>query len=128
MNDELRTWAIVEVMGHNEYAGFISADTVAGAPMLRVNVPAVDGRDAFTKFLSMSAIYAISPCTEETARLRAAALKKTPFESWSVERQVIERLREEGKLNDVRQLAHVGDVCIDDEDEDDDYDVENEER
>lgn len=100
MSGELRTWAIVEVMGHNEYSGLISAEVVAGAPMLRVDVPAVPGRDGFTKFLSSSAIYAISPCTEETARLRAADLKKTPFESWSVERQVINKLREEEKLDD----------------------------
>lgn len=108
MNDELKTWAIVEVMGHNEYAGFISAETIAGAPMLRVDVPAVPGRESFTKFLAPSALYAISPCTEDTARLRAAALKKTPFESWSVERQVVERLREEGKLVEERQLSHAG--------------------
>jgi hypothetical protein len=105
MNDELKTWAIVEVMGHNEYAGFIAAETIAGAPMLRVDVPAVEGRDAFTKYLAPGSLYGISPCTEETARLRARALKKTPFESWSVERQVVQQLEKEGKLIKERQLA-----------------------
>ena len=33
---DFRTWAIVEVMGHNEYAGFVSSENVAGAAMLRV--------------------------------------------------------------------------------------------
>jgi hypothetical protein len=123
VNDELKCWAIVEVMGHNEYAGFITAETIAGAPMLRVDVPEVlataayQKRDAFTKFLAPSALYAISPCTEHTARLRAAALRKTPFESWSVEKQVVERLRDEGKLVSERQLSHA-EVSADGDDSD----------
>jgi hypothetical protein len=33
---EFKTWAIVEVMGHVEYAGFVTAETIAGSAMLRV--------------------------------------------------------------------------------------------
>ncbi len=118
MVDELKTWAIVEVMGRNEYAGFITAETIAGAPMLRIDVPMVEGRDGFTKFLAPGSLYGISPCTEETARLRAASLKKTPFEFWSVECQVIQKLEAEGKLS-TRQLAHTRSYVGEDGDPDD---------
>lgn len=106
METEFKTWAIVEVMGHNKYAGFVSAETIAGAPMLRVDVPGVPGREPFTKYLSPSSLYGISPCTEKTATLRAASLKKTPFESWSVEQQVMNDLRAKGKLVEHKQLSH----------------------
>lgn len=106
MSEEFKAWAIVEVMGHNEYAGFVSAETIAGTPMIRVDVPPVEKLDGFTKFLAPGSIYGISPCTEATARLRAASLKKTPFESWSVEKQVIQKLKDEGKLVENKQLRH----------------------
>jgi hypothetical protein len=95
---EFKTWAIVEVMGHNEYAGFVSSESIAGAGMLRVDVPETSKRAAFTKYLSTSAIYGISPCTEETARARAESQQATPFSSWSVEQQVLSNLRQKGLL------------------------------
>jgi hypothetical protein len=95
---EFKTWAIVEVMGHNEYAGFVSSESIAGAGMLRVDVPGTSRRAAFTKYLSTSAIYGISPCTEETARARAESQQATPFSSWSVEQQVLSSLRRKGLL------------------------------
>lgn len=96
--NELKTWAIVEVMGHQEYAGFITAESIAGAPMLRIDVPAVSGMMAFTKYVSPGALYGISPCAEETARARAEALQKQPFASWDVGQMLKDRLRSEGKL------------------------------
>lgn len=79
---EFKTWAIVEVMGHVEYAGYVTAETIAGSAMLRVDVPDVVGKGAFTKYLSTGALYGISPCSEETARARAASIKATPFSAW----------------------------------------------
>jgi len=95
---EFRTWAVVEVMGHNEYAGFVSSENVAGTAMLRVDVPETSKRTAFTKYLSTSAIYGISPCSEETARARAESQQATPFASWSIEQQVLSNLRQKGLL------------------------------
>ncbi|MGB0888749.1 MAG: hypothetical protein ACPGWS_00570 [Solirubrobacterales bacterium] len=65
-----RQWAVVEVMGHRRFAGFVTVETIAG-PMVRVDVPAVEGRLGFTKMLSPQSIYAITPTTEAIAR-RAA--------------------------------------------------------
>jgi hypothetical protein len=101
---EFATWAIVEVMGHKSYSGFVTAETIAGAAMLRIDVPAVGKLAGFTKYLSMQAIYGISPCTEETARRRAEATKATPFESWSVEQQMMADLKKRGLLLEHSQI------------------------
>lgn len=124
--DQFKTWAIVEVMGHKSYSGFVTAETIAGAAMLRIDVPPTSTLAGFTKYLSMQAIYGISPCTEETARARAEGTKATPFESWSVERQVMDTLKAKGLL---LEHAQIGVSRNDNDDEDidhDDYEREDE--
>ena len=136
MADEFRSWAVVEIMGHKELAGFASTETIAGAAMIRVDVPATTRFEGFTKYLSPNAVYAISPCSEETARLRAEAIKKTPFESWSVERLVIADLKAKGKLVEERQLVSSAapsgshrepDPCDFQDEDDEDEDLDDEE-
>jgi hypothetical protein len=95
---EFKTLAIVDVMGHNEYAGYVSSQNIAGAAMLRVDVPETSKYAAFTKYLSTNAIYGISPCSEETARARAESQQASPFTSWNVEQQVLKNLRQKGLL------------------------------
>ncbi len=128
MNDQFKSWAIVEVMGHNEYAGCVTAETIAGSPMLRIDVPETSARPAFTKYLSMASIYGISPCSEETARDRAESKKATPFACWDVESQVVAKLKEKGLLLENSQLeakpARVRIETWDDPRDDDDGDCE----
>ncbi len=95
---EFKTWAIVEVMGHVEYAGFVTAETVAGSAMLRVDVPEVKERSAFTKYLATGALYGITPCTEETARARAKRIRAVPFQTYDIESQFLKTLKEQGRL------------------------------
>lgn len=72
MTDEpsgLKTYAIVELMGHQQIAGLVSEELVAGKPMLRVDVPDPDGGDvAFYRFYSPGALYALTPCSEDDVR------------------------------------------------------------
>jgi hypothetical protein len=95
---EFNTWAIVEVMGHVEYAGFVMAETIAGSAMLRIDVPEVKGRAAFTKYLATGALYGITPCSEETARARAERIRSVPFQTFDIESQFLKTLREQGRL------------------------------
>lgn len=92
------TWAIVEVMGHVEYAGFVRQEQVAGIHMLRIDVPAVGNIDGFTKYIAPSALYAITPVTEVTAKARAKSASATPFSVWSVEDQLKRHLTEKNLL------------------------------
>lgn len=97
-----RCWAIVELFGHQKIAGEISDQTIAGVTFLRVDVPEMDGQDGFTRFFGASAIYSITPVSEEVARLAAGRLSVRPVTIWMPEIQkrlpspVIEYGDEEG--------------------------------
>jgi len=72
-------WCIVEVMGHNRYAGRVTEQQIGGASFIRVDVPEIEGRPAFTKLLSPGSIFAITPCVEQTARVAAQGFRVRPF-------------------------------------------------
>ncbi len=85
-------WAIVELMGHQTEAGFVTTEAYGQAVMFRIDVPELpereytlerpeyaggtyfevgskvkrEGRPARSRLVSPSAVYAINPCTEET--------------------------------------------------------------
>lgn len=84
------SWAIVEVMGHRQFAGFVSEQAIGGSSFVRADVPDVlDGSEslpAFTKFLGAGSIYAITPCTEETARAFAAQSRQRAFSTYEAPR------------------------------------------
>jgi hypothetical protein len=84
------SWAIVEVMGHRQFAGFVTEQAIGGASFVRVDVPAVqaEGEDlpAFTKLLGAASIYAISPCTEETAHAFAVRARVRAFSVYEAPR------------------------------------------
>lgn len=85
MASTFESFAIVEVMGHKQYAGYVTEQTIGGVSFVRVDVAEENGLPGFTKLLGAGAIYAITPCTEETARAfarqtgeRAFALYEAP--------------------------------------------------
>lgn len=59
---------MVELFGHQRIVGKVSEATMAGGAFLRVDVPAFNGAPSFTRFFGPSAIYSISPVTEQIAR------------------------------------------------------------
>lgn len=80
-------WAIVELFGHKRMAGFIGSQEVGGTTLIRIDVPATEPREnepsyygrkstaAYSKFLGGGAIYGITPCTEDVARLAAREIE-----------------------------------------------------
>ena len=107
MSDEQKPafdgWAVVEQMGHNQYAGKVSEFQLGGASLIRIEVPeiperkrmrtthdyrtgecinqeeTVPGRQAFTKFIGPASVFAITPCTEEVARKAAEGMRADPI-------------------------------------------------
>lgn len=77
--------AIVELFGHQRIAGKISDVQIGGAALVRVDVPEVDGQKAFTKFYGTGAIYAITPCDEETLLRAVRAFQAVPIERYHLE-------------------------------------------
>ena len=68
----------------------VTEQAIGGASFVRVDVPAVqadgDGLPAFTKLLGAGSIYAISPCTEETAKAFAARARARAFSVYEAPR------------------------------------------
>lgn len=77
-------WCIVELFGHAKIAGRCTEQNIAGTNMLRVDVPETENEPAFTRFLGSSAIYAINPVDEATARHLASRLGAKPIQIWEV--------------------------------------------
>lgn len=84
MNPEVTTpdtltenWAILEIMGHERLAGRLTETTIAGVPMLRVEVPATEKLPGFTRMLSGASIFSLTPVPEAVATAVAANLQKT---------------------------------------------------
>ena len=82
--ETFREWAIVELMGHQRMAGMVSEVQIAGAGMIRIDVPAVNGQAEFCRFISPAALYAINPVTEEIARGLAARVSSAPVHRYEL--------------------------------------------
>lgn len=63
------TWAVVEMLGHRQLIGQLSEITVAGAQMLRVDIPSDPPRQVI---VAAGSLYAITPIDEQDARARFA--------------------------------------------------------
>jgi hypothetical protein len=100
------SWAVVEVMGHNTFAGKVSEHVIGGSAFIRVDIPELAERKlsqfrsvwneakgeydrkeiensippvpAFTKLIGASSIYAITPCSEEVAKRVAEQKRVVP--------------------------------------------------
>ena len=92
-------WAIIELFGHTKLAGQVNKHPIAD--FLQINIPEVSSVPAWTKILNPKAIYGLNPCSEETARQSAEAIKAMPISEWDVKtaaNKLIDSLQEQGKL------------------------------
>lgn len=81
-------WGIVELMGHQSCAGRLTEQVIAGANLLRVDIPLPgDDREAFrTVYYGSSAIYALNITDEAAARAYAGTRGTRPSYAWELER------------------------------------------
>lgn len=77
-------WALLEIMGHQRYAGRVSEQTVGGASFVRIDVPECDGEAAFTKLFGAGSIYCITPVSEQIARAIAKQSRKRPIDVYDL--------------------------------------------
>lgn len=129
--EKFECWCVVEVFGHQTFAGYVSERTIGGAALIQVDVPEVDeAHPAFTKLFGSAAIYAITPTTEAHAREAAAQIRVRPVtlyilpEAKSAPRlaQVADYLDPEGDYDRYRDDDDDGGFEGDD-DEVDDFDA-----
>ena len=79
--EKFDVWALVELFGHSRIAGRVTERNLGGAAFLQVDVPETEKNPAFTRVLNPSAIYAINPIDETTARNYAERLDAAPIKS-----------------------------------------------
>jgi len=94
-------WAVVEIFGHQRYAGYVTTQAFGQAVMFRVDVPPLDERErvtksyeyvdgqnvppgstvkeaamqGYTKLFGVGAIYGMTPCTQDAAVKAVAAMQ-----------------------------------------------------
>ena len=64
-------YVIVELMGHARIAGYLREIDVAGGRLLAVSVPETPNEPAFERHYGLGAIYAVTPVSEEEAKVAA---------------------------------------------------------
>lgn len=93
MAEKFEQWCILEIMGHNRYAGLVSEQSLGGSSFVRIDVPECNGQAAFSKLFGAGSIYCITPVTEEVARMTAEGLRQTPLQVYDFPAEVRERLQ-----------------------------------
>lgn len=79
MTNTFDKWAILELMGHRRIAGKVSEVELFGAKMCKIIVPQPEGRPDFEQYYGGSAIYCVTPCSEETARDMASYVSSPDY-------------------------------------------------
>ena len=100
-------WAIVDVLGHQRYVGYVTTEAYGAAILFRVDVPALEARerttnrpgwydekylpagavvqegavDGYTKLIGAGSIYTLTPCTKEAAMAALEAAQPRPLMS-----------------------------------------------
>jgi hypothetical protein len=105
--EKFEAWGLLELFGHQRLAGKLTEQSIGGVHFIRVDVPAIDGSQAYTRMFTQGAIYGMTILTEDTARRLAANLRAAPVSAYDV--QPVER-----------RLPAPSHTDEDDHDEDDD--------
>lgn len=120
--EQFEQWALVEMMGRQRIAGLVTERVIAGAGFLQVDVPETKDSPKFTRFISPSALYAINPLDEVTARIYAEGIKAKPIEQWDIS-AFMRKAEEQRALNAAKreeeELAEAGPMQSEYQDEDD---------
>ena len=71
-------WCVVELFGRQVIAGRVTEQVIGGCSFIRVDVPEMDHKPPFTRFYGQGAIYAMTPVSEEVARLTLKQFQPEP--------------------------------------------------
>ena len=85
-SQELKSWALVELFGHQRIVGYLSQQSFGTGVLFRVDVPDLTSsgksiRAGFTRYFGLSAIYSITPISEEMVRQLLPSIDGTPGEA-----------------------------------------------
>jgi len=82
MTDQSQTafdqWCILELFGRQVIAGQVTEQVIGGCSFIRIDVPETENQPAFTRFYGQGAIYAMTPVSEEAARIALKQFRPEP--------------------------------------------------
>lgn len=81
------SFCVVELMGRIMFGAYVTEVTLAGAGLLRCDIPAVDDDPAITQYIAPSSLYRLTPCSEQIARAVAKHQRPEPISRWYLEPQ-----------------------------------------
>jgi hypothetical protein len=86
MANTFADWAILELMGHRRLAGYVADVEMFGGRMARIDIPdsSDPAKSLATQFYNHASIYALTPCTEATAREVARGSQPAPVQRWEL--------------------------------------------
>ena len=77
-------WAILELMGHRRLAGYVMEQVIAGAGMLRIDIPGQAKEQDVTQFYSPASVYCLTPSSEDVARRLASRINPAPVSAYEL--------------------------------------------
>jgi len=95
---KFKSWAIVELFGHNQLAGLVTEQVIAGQSFVRIDVPKTKLTPEFTKYHLPTAIYGLTPVNEDYATRMAEKMNAQPINDYK-HNEVINELIKEGIAN-----------------------------
>lgn len=87
-------WAMVELFGHNQLAGKVTEQVIAGQSFVRIDVPATSKTPAFTKYHLPTAVYGLTPVDEEYATRMANRIDAAPVNDYKHTEVIAEILKD----------------------------------
>lgn len=78
-------WAIVDVMGHQRFAGHVTEQIIAGQGFIRIDIPATKEKPAHTRIFGTASIYSISPVSESVAKRCAMRDETAPLLPYEIQ-------------------------------------------
>lgn len=87
MGEKFEGYALLELMGHRQLAGFVREVEVAGHAMLRVDVPEIGGDPKYSTFVSPASLYCLTPVTVDVCLAQAEMLRVRPALAYGVRLQ-----------------------------------------
>lgn len=91
---KFESWAIVELFGHNQLAGKVTEQTIAGQSFVRIDVPQTKHCPAFTKYHLPTAIYGLTPVEEDYATRMAERINAQPINDYKHNEVITEIIKE----------------------------------
>jgi hypothetical protein len=117
-------WAILEIFGHQRYAGYVCTQAFGTAVMFRLDVPALEARErttkrpayvdagyapagsvikegpvqGYTKLFGVAAIYAMTPCSKEAALKAVEEIQPRPLMEVQIPTEATKQLAGAGEI------------------------------